>query len=96
MPHFFLDLRDNEWSLVRETPSSQKFRVKISGQKELGVDVHYTMDYYAGIDVSLESASVCVVETSGKIVREGKVTSEPAALIAWFGSLGFALTRICR
>lgn len=43
MPHFFLDLRDNEWSLVRETPSSQKFRVKISGQKELGVDVHYTM-----------------------------------------------------
>jgi transposase len=52
------------------------------------------MDYYAGIDVSLESASVCVVETSGKIVREGKVTSEPAALIAWFGSLGFTLTRI--
>jgi transposase len=52
------------------------------------------MDNYAGIDVSLECSSVCVVDASGKIVREGKVASEPAALIGWFGSLGFALTRI--
>ena len=40
------------------------------------------MEYYAGIDVSLEDSSVCVVDTSGKIVRESKVASEPAALIA--------------
>src|SRR5438874_3939415 len=53
-----------------------------------------TMDHYAGIDVSLEYASVCVVEAGGKIVRESKVLSEPAALIAWFGSLGFGLERI--
>ena len=52
------------------------------------------MDYYAGIDVSLESASVCVVDQAGRIVREGKVASEPEALIGWFGALGFALTRI--
>jgi transposase len=52
------------------------------------------MDHYAGIDVSLECSSVCVVDASGKIVREGKVASEPAALIAWFGSLGFDLARI--
>jgi transposase len=52
------------------------------------------MDHYAGIDVSLECSSVCVVDASGKIMREGKVSSEPAALIAWFGSLGFGLTRI--
>jgi len=52
------------------------------------------MDHYAGIDVSLEYASVCVVDASGKIVREGKVLSEPAALIAWFGSLGLGLARI--
>src|SRR5947207_8193891 len=52
------------------------------------------MDHYAGIDVSLEYSSVCVVDANGKIVGEGKVLSEPAALIGWFGSLGFGLSRI--
>jgi transposase len=52
------------------------------------------MNHYAGIDVSLECSSVCVVDGSGKIVREAKVASEPDALIAWFGSLGLALDRI--
>ena len=52
------------------------------------------MDHYAGIDVSLEYSSVCVVDASGKIVREGKVLSEPDALISWFGSLGLELSRI--
>ncbi|MEH2529220.1 transposase [Bradyrhizobium sp. AZCC 1588] len=52
------------------------------------------MDHYAGIDVSLECSSVCVVEATGKILREAKVASEPEALIAWFRSLGFGLERI--
>ena len=52
------------------------------------------MEHYAGIDVSLEYASVCVVDASGKIVREGKVASEPAALIGYFESLGLGLSRI--
>lgn len=52
------------------------------------------MDHYAGIDVSLECSSVCIVDANGKIVREDKVASEPEALIAWFGSLGFGLARI--
>ena len=52
------------------------------------------MDHYAGIDVSLECSSVCVVAANGKIVREHKVASEPEALIAWFGSLGLGLRRI--
>ena len=43
MPHFFLQLGENQWSLVRETPSSQKFKVTTSDGNELGVDVHYTM-----------------------------------------------------
>jgi transposase len=52
------------------------------------------MEQYAGIDVSLECSSVCVVDASGKIVREARVASEPEALIAWFESLGFGLERI--
>ncbi len=52
------------------------------------------MNHYAGIDVSLECSSVCVVEANGKILREAKVASEPEALIAWFRSCGFNLERI--
>src|ERR671934_2431152 len=52
------------------------------------------MDHYAGIDVSLECSSVCVVDASGKIIREAIVRSEPEALIAWFAGLGFAVARI--
>jgi transposase len=52
------------------------------------------MNHYAGIDVSLECSSVCVVDASGKIVREAKVASEPAALIAWFHLPGFEFERV--
>ncbi|HZZ67358.1 MAG TPA: IS110 family transposase [Phenylobacterium sp.] len=52
------------------------------------------MTYYAGIDVSLEASSICVVEASGKVVREGKAASEPAELIAWFADLELDLERI--
>ena len=51
------------------------------------------MEHYAGIDVSLELSSVCVVDAQGKIVREAKVASEPESLVAFFGSLGFAVKR---
>jgi transposase len=52
------------------------------------------MNHYAGIDVSLECSSVCVVDANGKIWREARVASEPEALIAWFHTLGFGLERI--
>ena len=52
------------------------------------------MEHYAGIDVSLECSSVCVLDASGQIVREAKVASEPEALIGWFGSLGSEAARI--
>ena len=52
------------------------------------------MEHYAGIDVSLELASVCVVDAQGKIVKEVKIASEPEALVDFFGSLDFAVKRI--
>lgn len=52
------------------------------------------MDYYAGIDVSLEQSSVCVVDGSGKITRDTKVASEPDALSRHFAELGFPIVRI--
>ncbi len=52
------------------------------------------MEHYAGIDVSLEQSSICVVDATGQIVHEAKVPSEPEALIAFFRQLGLPLTRI--
>jgi transposase len=50
--------------------------------------------YFAGIDVSLEESSVCVVDGEGRLVREAKVASEPEALVALLGSLGLVFERI--
>ncbi len=52
------------------------------------------MEHYAGIDVSLELSSVCVVDGAGKIVKEAKVASEPEALVYLFKELGFPVNRI--
>ncbi|MGA7876045.1 MAG: IS110 family transposase [Desulfoferrobacter sp.] len=52
------------------------------------------MEHYAGIDVSLESSSVCVMDAAGRVVREGKVASEPEALIAWLRRSGVDFARI--
>jgi transposase len=52
------------------------------------------MEHYAGIDVSLEQSSVCVVDAKGQIVCEAKVASEPEALVRFFGRVGVWVTRI--
>ncbi len=39
------------------------------------------MDYFAGLDVSVKNTSVCIVDDTGKFVRELKVASEPDALL---------------
>ena len=52
------------------------------------------MDHYAGIDVSLELADVCVVAAKGKIVKEMKVSSDPNALALFFKRLRFRIERI--
>ena len=40
------------------------------------------MDDFAGLDVSVKETSVCIVDDTGKIVREVKVASEPEALLS--------------
>jgi hypothetical protein len=52
------------------------------------------MQYDAGIDVSLEQSSVCVVDAAGKIVKEAKVATDPHVLVTFFKGLGFPVTRI--
>jgi transposase len=40
------------------------------------------MDHFAGLDVSVKDTSICIVDDTGKIMREVKVASEPEALLA--------------
>src|SRR5499426_2037950 len=39
------------------------------------------MDYFAGLDVSVKETSICIVDDTGKIVREARVATEPEALL---------------
>src|SRR5271165_2269058 len=52
------------------------------------------LEHYAGIDVSLELSSVCIVDAKGTIVKETKVESDPDALVLFFQGLGIPITRI--
>jgi transposase len=52
------------------------------------------MEHYAGIDVSLELSSVCIVDAKGVIVREVKVASDPDVLVAFLRGLGLSIERI--
>src|SRR4051794_41324356 len=45
------------------------------------------MEHHAGLDVSLEETSVCIVDGAGKIIRETQVASEPEALVGYFSAL---------
>jgi predicted NBD/HSP70 family sugar kinase len=52
------------------------------------------MQHYAGIDVSLEQSSICIVDETGRIAREAKVASAPDALVSVLRVLKLPLTRI--
>src|SRR3954467_9153744 len=52
------------------------------------------MEHYAGIDVSLERSSVCVVDATGRIIREAKGAGGPGALGRSFRELGLPLARV--
>src|ERR1700682_5882924 len=50
------------------------------------------MEHYVGLDVSLKLTSICVVNQTGSVVREGVVDSDPQAIAAFVRSN--ALVRI--
>ena len=52
------------------------------------------MNHYAGLDVSLEETAICVVDESGRIVKESRAASEPEALIAALRAIDVPLERI--
>ena len=41
------------------------------------------MEHYVGLDVSLKLTAICIVDRTGKIVREGVVTSDPVTIAAF-------------
>lgn len=52
------------------------------------------MKYYCGLDVSLQTTAICVVNQNGDIIREGSAVTEPEAIDAWLGKLGLPMERI--
>jgi transposase len=53
-----------------------------------------SMDHFAGLDVSVKETSVCIVDDTGRIVREVKVASEPEALLAVLANPVYRFKRI--
>ena len=52
------------------------------------------MEHFAGLDVSVKQTSVCIVDDTGRIVREVKVASEPEALLQVLGNTAYRFKRI--
>jgi transposase len=52
------------------------------------------VEQFAGLDVSLEETSICVVDERGSVVREARVASEPSAIVAWFKAAGLSVARL--
>ena len=52
------------------------------------------MEYYVGLDVSLKQTSICVVDQSGSVVREGVVNSDPEVISVYVRSKAPGAVRI--
>jgi hypothetical protein len=50
--------------------------------------------HVAGLDVSVKETSICIVDDTGRIVREVKVASEPEALLQVLGNPIYRFKRI--
>ena len=52
------------------------------------------MHHFAGLDVSVKDTSICIVDDTGRILREVKVASEPDALVAVLTNRSYHFKRI--
>jgi transposase len=52
------------------------------------------MDHFAGLDVSVKETSICILDDTGKLVREVKLSSEPEALLAVLKTPDYHFKRI--
>ena len=50
--------------------------------------------YFAGLDVSLEETALCVVDETGRVIKEVRAASEPGPLPAALQGTGLLLERI--
>ena len=52
------------------------------------------MTYYAGLDVSLRSTHICVIDDDGELLAEGKTDSEVADIIVFLDALDVELMAV--
>lgn len=52
------------------------------------------MKHCAGLDVSVKETAICIVDETGKIVREAKVITEPEAIVAVLSAGGLEYARV--
>ena len=52
------------------------------------------MKHFVGLDVALKETAICVVDEAGKIIGEGKVLSEPEAIMAWLTPLDLFIGKV--
>ena len=52
------------------------------------------MEHYVGLDVSLKLTAICIVDQTGKVVREGMVPSDPEAIACFIQSYAPRVARV--
>lgn len=52
------------------------------------------MKYYCGLDVSLNSTAICIVNQDGDLIRESDVPTEPEAINEWLVKVGLPMERV--
>ena len=52
------------------------------------------MRHYAGLDVSWEETAICIVDETGKVIRELRTASAPEALAKTMAATGLSFERV--